>query len=69
MPKAVFKGEMAKTMIIGSPEHKKYMRNQAEAHIRDAMKRIEDSGAFSDDQVTALKFAFWDTFHAITRTI
>ncbi|MEO1108240.1 MAG: hypothetical protein AAFX90_09990 [Pseudomonadota bacterium] len=60
---------MHETMLTGSPEHKKYMRDQAEAHIHDAMKRIEDSDAFTDDQKTVLRSAFWDTFHAITRTI
>ncbi|MEL6100499.1 MAG: hypothetical protein AAFR68_04190 [Pseudomonadota bacterium] len=46
------------TMIVGSPEHKAFQRDQISMAVDAACNQVADEGVFSIDQVEVLRDAF-----------
>ena len=57
------------TMVVGSPEHRKYQREEVDTIIADAAESLHDESVFSPDQIKALQEAFWSVRHAIHKVI
>ena len=57
------------TFVIGSPEHKKYQRDEVDKILGEATLSLADDSVFTEDQIKVLQNAFWAIRHAIHKTI